>query len=195
MSKVLKMTRKQALLYAIEHIGQDSPEAVEKLKSMYNDMPMCHWSKEACEDAIEQFYIDCGRYPNTSDLDRYTYLPSHPTVKNRFGVEAREFLAQYTGRALCLKKDAALEQFVAEFNRIQPTSSVVYNKEREEGVISWQFVAHLCGLHTWMELLNAAGVKRVVRSYAPKAYRVNTKGGVWEIDKRIAEIDKRIENS
>lgn len=188
------MTRKQALLYAIEHIGSDNPEATEKLLSMYNDMPMCHWSKEACEDAIEQFYIERGRYPNTSDLDRYTYLPSHPTVKNRFGIDAREFLSRYTGKALCLKREAVLKQFKEEFERIQPLSNIMYNKERGEGVISWQFVAHICGLRTWTELLNLAGLKRIVRKPEPRVYKVTTKGGIWEIDKRIAEINRRIKS-
>ena len=189
------MTRKQALLYAIEHIGNDNPEAAEKLLSMYNDMPMCHWSKEACEDAVEQFYIDRGRYPNTSDLDRYAYLPSHPTVKNRFGIEAGEFLAAYTGKALRIKRDVALSQFKEEFKRVRPFSGIMYNKERGEGIISWQYVARLCGLRTWTELLDLAELKRIIREPEPKKYNISTKGGVWEIDRRIEEINKRIENS
>jgi len=181
------MTRKQALLYAIEHIGEDNIEAVAQLESMYDDMPMCHWSEAACKDAIEQFYIDRGRYPNVSDLDRFAYLPSHTAVQNRFGVPAREFLAQYTGAAKQVSKEKAMDEFVSEYNRIRPTSSLMYNRERGEGVITWQFVAHLCGVNTWLELLRLANLERIKKEPKPTVYKIISHGGILDTERKIRE--------
>lgn len=194
MSNVGKMTRKQALLYAIEHL-RDNPEVVDKLTSMYNDMPMCHWSKEACEDAIEQFYIERGRYPNISDLDRYTYLPSHPTVKNRFGISAREFLSRYNDKVRRLNKEEALRQFIAEYKRVGPFTAKMYNKGRGVGVSTWQYVARLWEIKSWSELVKFSNVEPVVKQKEPTQFNITVKGGVWEWNRRIAEINERIKNS
>lgn len=48
--------------------------------------------------------------------------------------------------------------FVNEYNRIEPISKLVYNKERDPITPSWQYIAKMLGVDTWVKLKNLCGV-------------------------------------
>jgi hypothetical protein len=48
--------------------------------------------------------------------------------------------------------------FVSEYQRIEPTSKLVYNKERNPMTPSWQYIAKMLGVDTWVKLKTVCGV-------------------------------------
>ena len=62
------MTRKQALLTAIQALdkveAEDVWEVKQKLQQLAEDLPVTKWGKEAILDAVEQYRQDKGRYPS-----------------------------------------------------------------------------------------------------------------------------------
>lgn len=186
------MTRKQALLYAIERTKESNPDAAAALMSIYRDMPALCWSTDACRDAIEQFYIDNNRYPKSNEYNTHPNLPSRSVVEKRLGVD---FILNCASRNRESRKNAALKQFVAEYDYTRPFSGKMYNEKRRVGVIRWQAVARLWGQKTWSGLVKFAQLKPIPRQPRPEDYSIVTKGGIWEIERRIAAIEERIKNS
>ena len=160
------MTRKLALQEAIKiieksPIGKQRKEDIIKgLQLCVNELPFAKWSEAAIFDACEQHIEEHG-YIRLRDFD-CAGLPSHPTIKNRFGITAKEFRDQYfplpDTPALQPKyrvedKDQWNAMFVREFHRIQCTSEQHYNKSRTREAPVWQTMAQLNGVRTWHQLL------------------------------------------
>ena len=88
------MTRKQALSAAIETLNAaGQTEAAEILHKLSGELPFFSWSEDAIFDAVEQFILDHGRVPTTTDFKKRG-LPPHTVIKRRFGVTLQEWLDQ-----------------------------------------------------------------------------------------------------
>lgn len=167
------MTRKEALLHAIDIISNISTThnnmlIIEKLQEIIADLPLNMWTESAIHDAIQQWAIDNGRYPMVSDF-KSRYLPSHPSVKNRFGMTLGDFLAKYypqskprckTPKYRYKTKYEWKEIFINEYKRINPHSCNEFDKKRSAGVPMWITIAKMFGLCTWKELLALCGIKK-----------------------------------
>ena len=46
-----------------------------------------------------------------------------------------------------------IEAFLAEYDRIRPTSAEQFSAERSPGTKGWMYIARLCGTTRWRELL------------------------------------------
>ena len=84
------MTRKQALSTAIEALNAaGQTQAAGILHTLSGELPFFSWSEEAIYDAVEQFILDHGRVPTTTDFKKRG-LPPHTVIKRRFGVTLQE---------------------------------------------------------------------------------------------------------
>ncbi len=186
----IKMTRREALLCAIEYIGSNNPELTCKLNEMLEDMPMTHWSAAACYDAIEDFCITQGRFPRMEDFKYNSKLPALPTIRNRFKMPALQWLSSlehYTPA----RTNSALAAFIDEYNRIHPVSGPDYNIKKREDVSKWQAVARrYTPSGNWMDLLKLAGLRSVPRRHIPE-YQVDATGGIWAIDERLQALEQK----
>ena len=92
------MTRKQALLTAIQALDKVEAEVVWevklKLQQLAADLPVTKWGKEAILDAVEQYRQDKGRYPSLKELENKG-LPTKRIIAKTFGSPAEEVLPSF----------------------------------------------------------------------------------------------------
>jgi len=161
------MTRKLALQEAIKIIENTAiedhrkEEIIRGLQLCVEELPFAVWSENAIFDACEQHIAEHGHI-RLRDFD-CAGLPSHPTIKNRFGMTAKEFrdkyfplpdTPQFQPKYRTEDKDQWNDVFVSEFHRIRCTSEEQYNDKRSKDAPVWQTVVRLNGLKTWRELLS-----------------------------------------
>jgi len=160
------MTRKIALQEAIKiiessRIGKQRKEDIIKgLQLCMEELPFARWSEAAIYDACDQFVAEHGHL-RLCDFNR-TGLPSHPTIKNRFGITAKEFRDQYyplpdTPEFKPKYSPENLDEwnslFIEEFHRIKCTSEAHYNMCRKKDAPVWQTLCSLNEVDTWRQLL------------------------------------------
>lgn len=170
------MTRKLALQEAIKIIEkspigkQRKEDIIQGLKLCIDELPFASWSENAIFDACKQHVTEHGRI-RLRDFD-CSGLPSHPTIKNRFGMTAKEFRDTYfplpdtpkfQSKYRFEDKDKWNNQFISEFHRIRCTSEQHYNDNRIKETPVWQTVARLNSVKTWYELLH----KLKLHTYQP----------------------------
>ena len=90
------MTRKQALELAVQALAENE-EAVQVLHTMIDELPLNRWTEDSIFDAVEQFILDHGRVPTTTDFKKRG-LPPHTVIKRRFGMTLQGWLLN--GRCL-----------------------------------------------------------------------------------------------
>ena len=150
------MTRKQALALAMQTLNEaGQTEAAEILHTLSGELPFFSWSEEAIFDAVEQFILDHGRVPTTTDFKKRG-LPPHTVIKRRFGVTLLEWLEQHYPTAkppLDELQAEATEDFIKEYLRIQPTSAEDYNARRAHPSHGWFSIAKYNHTRRWRILL------------------------------------------
>ena len=150
------MTRKQALSAAIEALNAaGQTEAAGILHTLSGELPFFIWSKEAIYDAVDQFILDRGRVPTTTDFKKRG-LPPHTVIKRRFGVTLQEWLEQHYPTVkppLDELQAKATEDFIKEYLRIQPTSAEDYNARRAHPSRGWFAIAKYNHTRRWRILL------------------------------------------
>ena len=150
------MTRKQALSAAIEALNKaGQTEAAEILHTLSGELPFFSWSEDAIYDAVEQFILDHGRVPTTTDF-KERGLPPHTVIKRRFGVTLQEWLDQHYPTAkppLDEVQAKATEDFIKEYLRIRPTSAEDYNARRTHPSHGWFAIAKYNHTRRWRILL------------------------------------------
>ena len=171
--RVIKVTRKQALMLIIqtfEGTSENSPElckAFSILREMANGTPGKIWSEESIRAAIDRFVAEHGRPPKVKELDTIPYLPPHTVIKNMFKMTAGcwldenfpDYKASTRSKCSSMNSKELLDMFAAEFNRIQPHNSLDYNRHRAESTPTWSYIAKRSGVRTWTELKALSGVQ------------------------------------
>ncbi len=165
------MTRKIALQEAIKiiessRIGKQRKEdIIAGLQLCLNELPFATWSEAAIFDVCDQFVAEHGHL-RLCDFNR-AGLPSHPTIKNRFDMTAKEFRDQYyplpdtpefKPKYSLEDRDKWNAQFIEEFRRIKCTSEGHYNMCRKKDVPVWQTICRLNEVVTWRQLLAKLGL-------------------------------------
>ena len=148
------MTRKQALELAIRALA-DNEEAVQILHTIIDEFPLNRWTEDAIRDSVEQFILDHGRVPNTRDFKRRG-LPPHTVIKNRFGVNLKEWLEQnYPTQITPLDElqAKATEEFIRDYLRLRPVSAEDYNARRAHPSRGWYTIAVYNRTRRWRILL------------------------------------------
>ena len=124
------------------------------------------WTDKTIRKAIECFIDENGRPPKVKELDQYDWLPPHSSIKNRYGVCAGKWLLENYPPAEVNWRNSYKHYtpgdfraiFVSEYRRIEPTNKLVYNKERTPTTPSWQYIAKMLGVDTWVKLKTVCGV-------------------------------------
>ena len=174
------MTRKQALHKALEVIMDEATK--EKIAEILSDMPFTGWSEGTIFDTIDQFIIDHGRVPTTTDFKKKG-LPPHPVIKLRFGKTLREFLeTHYPTPKLCNSKiygsksrEEWQEIFISEYHKVKPGSAEEYNSRRSSGLPSWATIAKQFGITKWLDWLLFCEIVPYIRKNAPPRGRAHPK--------------------
>lgn len=169
------MTRKQALSRTIEILNclnnQDTEEIkvlTHVLKSIHDDCPMSHWSRDAIIDSIDQYILEHNHLPTNRILNDSTNLPSHSTIKNRFGLTVKEFYNIYYPNYIrkCESRTyhyQTVEYWVNDFKeqyiKLNYPSMREYDKQREDNSPCSRHLVKMLKLGSWNELLLFCGFK------------------------------------
>lgn len=166
------------MLKAIQ-IVQNSSETEEEIQDIvsalelcYSELPFAKWTEEAIFDACDQYCLEKGRtYLISSDFQS-TLLPSHPTIKNRFGITTKEFRDKYypinknpmSRKGIHLRyntktEEEYLAEFIEQYNTIQPKSAEEYNKNKNDDMPGTQSLQRMAGVSSWGKLLEKYNLK------------------------------------
>lgn len=159
------MTRKTALKEAItiiksSEIDKNKKENIIKcLELCIEELPFAKWTKEAIFDACDQFIEDNGRPLILNDFVSKD-LPSHPTIKNRFGITLKEFRDLYypLPKKKARRPENIIEEFRKEYLRCGAKTRQEYNKLRNKSLPCATTVIRLSGIDSWAELMTRAGI-------------------------------------
>lgn len=179
------MTRKNAMKNAILVVEKAKMKRKEKeklisvLSEIADELPRVHWTENAIFDACEEFLLT-HPYITLKDFERAD-MPSHPTIKNRFGMTAKEFRDKYypigdvTTRSPYFGRTVEEwnELFSIEFNRLHCTGQDDYNRRRYKSLPTWNTLAKMNGLKRWNELLEHVGVKKVAATKGRRTMEVH----------------------
>lgn len=167
------MTRKQALKIAITVLNKQQNEPIvrdiiPRLQEIYDELPLVHWSNASIFDAIEQWKIDNGEYPSTSDLNKRG-LPSKSVIKQKTKQNPINFLKKNFPRAssrehispyIQKSKEEWLDIFIQEYMRIQPKYYYEYENKRNKYTPTARWLMKQFKIHTWNDLLKYAGINK-----------------------------------
>ena len=180
------MTRKMALKAAIEVINNADIEEetkkniTEKLELCIQELPFAKWSEAAIFDACDQFIAEHGRPLHLRDFVTKE-LPSHPTVKNRFGMTLKEFrdtyypLPEERAKKPTPTPEETIESFRKEFLECGAETMEEYDRLRSPGAPHSLTVIKYSGAGTWLKLLEMAGLspKRTAKRKGLEGYSVS----------------------
>jgi len=136
---------------------------------------MGKWSKTAVFTAVNQFILDEGRVPITSDFRRRG-MPYPPIIKLHFGLTVGEFLAQhYPGSKLCNShfyyhktREQWRDDFIEQYHANKPTTAAMYNQMRRSRTPAWVSVAGLFEITKWYDWLNFCDIEPYIGKRAPE---------------------------
>lgn len=181
------MTRKQALREAIQivsnaRIGKGrKAEILAGLDLCQRELPFAHWTQEAIFDACDTWVEERG----TLTLRAFASpdMPSHTTVKNRFGMTAREFRDRYyplpgltAGSSCCGRGVEEWNRlFTADFHAMACTGQADYNRRRNRDLPTWNTVAAMNGIGTWKRLLTKLGLSAYEKPGSRRPVKVRFK--------------------
>ena len=166
------MTRKQALSKAIEALSKEEGynDVICLLQDIYDELPLIHWSDKSIRDTVEQFAIDNGRNPTSSDF-RKKGMPPHPVIKQKYKINLSEWLKinypTYTPTFEELKNKYTHE-FIEEYIRLKPTSEEDFNLRRNKSTKTWITVAKYNGTTSWRELLRTLSLPEYSNRFRSK---------------------------
>lgn len=179
------MVRRDALREAIQIIENTEIEQSRKeeivagLELCIQELPFSHWSEAAIFDACDQWVQEHGELHLNAFVS--AEMPSHPTIKNRFGMTAKEFRDKYypisdiTTRSRYYKRNREEwdKLFIEEFHRIKVRSQEDYNRRRSAGLPTWATMAHMHGLKRWSDLLEELGLQVYGKQHQRPAVYIN----------------------
>ena len=164
------MTRKTALKEAIKiiekaEIEKETKDSIlEKLELCIQELPFSHWSEAAIFDACDQYIEDYGG-PLALKCFVRRDMPSHPTVKNRFGMTLKEFRDTYyplpedRPEKPVPTPEETIQSFREEFLRCGAETMEEYNRLRSPEAPCISTVLKYSKAGTWLALLKLAGLE------------------------------------
>lgn len=178
------MTRKEALREAIQIVSnarigkQRKADILAGLALCQRELPFAHWTREAVFDACDTWVQEHG----TLSLRAFAspLMPSHPTIKNRFGMTARQFRDRYypldgARSGSPYSKDgveAWNQRFQADFHAMGCTGQEDYNRRRDRALPTWNTVAAMNGVKSWSRLLGKLGLSTYERPEPDRPVKV-----------------------
>lgn len=174
------MTRKQAILQAIEQLDKDEKNnsVVEKLKEILEEFPLSVWTQKSIIDTIETYAIEHGNMlPQAKDLTSKNGLPSNTVIFNKFGISSINiFLEKYFPmfNKKCKKyspyndkeKEYFVNIFIENYIKIKNklnlkyVGSKTYDKYKEKNTPHTTTIIKNCNYKSYDELLILCGFKK-----------------------------------
>ena len=166
------MTRKSALTKTInylKHLHDDAlAESLHVLNSLLESVPVVHWDLSSTLDAIDQFYLEKGRYPFSKDFKGYA-LPAHGVVKLKFDMYPQEFMEKYYPgsqrvwqRNLSHYEYKSTEEWLDMFREFMQKNPHVrcktYDKLRNSDLPAFYTMLRIANVSSWNELLFKANI-------------------------------------
>ena len=207
------MTRKQAVLQAIYLLEKDinNKEICQVLYSILDDLPMCHWSDKAIFDAFDQYILDNNCLPSRNEIINNPKLPTHPTVKNRFGITLQEFYKKYYNQYIkkCPSRvyhyhttDYWIDNFKEQYVKNNCPTQKKYDLLREKDTPCSRHIIKLNGSKNWNELLYDCGfeVQGQNRNSTVLVAKKKTKFTVTSVrnidinEEQIKEVNARLQS-
>ena len=189
------VNRTEALKIAIEAIKQlpetcENKQAIERLEGIIADCKISgiYWTKEKVFEVLNKWRDEHRRNPSVTNLME-PGMPPTTTIQRLFDMSGSAFLnihyprfekAKRKNKYTIKTEQEWIENFVEQFNKIQPCSANDYNSKRGKGTPTWLTIARYLNLSTWHELLQKTGVKtqclkvKQGPSDEPKTYYVDS---------------------
>lgn len=178
------MTRKEALREAMQivssaRIGKGRKEEIlAGLALCRRELPFARWTREAVLDACDAWVQEHGSL--TLRAFASPEMPSHSTVKNRFGMTARQFRDRYypldggPGRGPFAGQgvDEWNRRFREDFHAMGCAGQADYNRRRDRALPTWNTVAAMNGVKTWRQLLEKLGLTAYEKPAARREAKV-----------------------
>ena len=183
------MTRGKAIRTVVRYLdtadGLDDNlhQAKYILENMLSAYAGKKWDDRTICLAVEKFIDEHGRPPTVKELDRSPALPCHRSIELEFGLTASKWLMKYyPGKEQLWYKfrdegHSPAEYravFIREYNRIQPHSSLEYNRRRNPHYPSWQYTACMLNLRLWSELIDSCRDELDIRPTGERTFEVES---------------------
>ena len=172
------MTRKDALEKAIQILKNtdmapaEKQEIVQALELCCTELPFARWTEAAIFDACDQYCKEAGRpYLLASDFQKAA-LPSHTTIRNRFGMTVAQFRDTYypihrnpmSRKGIHLRyngksEEEYLQDFTEWYSAVHPESAVVYDRIKPEDAPGHQTLQRMAKVSGWKALLEKLGLQ------------------------------------
>ena len=159
----MKITRKQAILRAIEVLSEnkENQEFCNVLEDLLEELPLSHWTEHSILDAIDQFLYENDSLPAAVDFLKVEYLPSRCTIKNKLGLNMEEFYQKYynnfyyNNNSIYNYKDIDYwtNMFKEQYIKHGKPGLSYFDKLRDDGTPCVQTYCKIIGVSTWNELL------------------------------------------
>ena len=162
------MTRKQAILQAIAILkkNDENQEICRVLTELLHELPICHWSKKTILDAFDQYILEHNKLPSKSEIKDNPKIPTHSTIKNRFGLTLQNFYKEYYGDYIkkCPSRvyhyqsvDFWINNFKEQYIKNDYPTQREYDLLRDKNTPSSRHLVKISGYKNWNELLDNCG--------------------------------------
>ena len=197
------MTRKQAVLQAIEQLDKDEENSsiVEKLKEILEELPLSVWTQKSIIDTVETYAIELGNMlPLATDLTSKNGLPSSTVIFNKFVITSMDiFLKEYFPmfNKQCKKhspyndkeKEYFVNTFIENYIRIKNKFSLkyigskTYDKYKEKNTPHTATIIKNCNCKSYEDLLILCGFQK-----PKKEIKTTTSISYNDSDDQITEL-------
>lgn len=164
------MTRKQAISQAIAILEKEdkNQEICQKLTEILEELPITHWSDKTIFDVFDQYVLEHNCVPSRSEIKNNPNIPTHSTIKNRFGITLEEFYLKYYPNYI-KKCDSTryhyhsfnywLDNFKLQYVKNNYPTQSQYNKLRDQNTPCSRHIIRMSKYNNWNELLIGCGFK------------------------------------
>ena len=174
----------------------DRLKITEKLQECVDALPFSEWTQACVFDACDQYMKDNQKtYLTTNDF-KMKKLPSHSTIKNRFGITAKEFRDKYYPIPKEYKgalkseetNESKINRFIERYNIMKPSGAGEYTKLKSSYDVGWVVCAKIVGAKNWTELINTLRLKR----YTALQVRRSSYNSITNIAPLLSNKDKEV---
>ena len=174
----IKMTRKQALLKAIEELQKNkrNDQVVTILKEICEELPLVHWTEKSILDAFQQYLNEHNNeFPSKRNLGKS--LPTYNVIKKFFKSSCmtdfrdsffpNEYTEHFSPYANYSKENIT-ECFIRNYYAINGGNYVKYDEYdlyREPGTPSIRFIINKLNCNSYNDLLIKMNIRKKTTTF------------------------------
>lgn len=120
------------------------------------------WTKDAIFKAFDKYIEENGRLPNSHSIDEINSLPTHSSIKNRFGLTTKQFYKKYYPQYVNLCKSDCYhyntksfwkQDFIKQYKRMGTPTTIEYDKMRDCNTPCVIHLKKILEVKSWDDLL------------------------------------------